>query len=154
LTSYKSCLSAHRRNVLSSRLAAGNKEDTWKKEKSGEKTSDIVQQTMEEFGRYFGICGSYHNLKACTCKNCPSYSGGAGMFCSRGKHLEQGKKQGCLCETCELFRKFRFEGEYFCLNAEKLELSEEKPEFLLNNCGKAPESSGKTRFCVLGELNK
>ena len=42
----------------------------------------------------------------------------------------------------------------FCLNAEKLELSEEKPEFLLNNCGKAPESSGKTRFCVLGELNK
>jgi len=151
LTSYKSCLSAHRRNVLSSRLAAGNKEDTWTKEKSGKKTSDIIQQTREEYGRYFGICGSYHNLKACTCKNCPSYPGGAGMFCSRGKCPEQGKKQGCLCETCELFRKFRLEGEYFCLNAEKPELSEEKPEFLLKNCRKVPESSGNTRFCVLGE---
>ncbi|AKJ37656.1 hypothetical protein MCM1_0558 [Methanosarcina barkeri CM1] len=73
------------------------------------------------------------------------------MFCSRGKRLEQGKKLGCLCETCELFRKFRLEGEYFCLNAEKPELPEEKPEFLLKNCRKVPESSGKTRFCVLGE---
>jgi len=78
------------------------------------------------------------------------------MFCSRdrGKHPEQGRKQGCLCETCELFRKFRLEGEYFCLNAEKPELSEEKLEFLLKNCKKVPESSGKTRFCVVGELKK
>jgi hypothetical protein len=51
------------------------------------------------------------------------------MFCSRGKSLRQGKKEGCLCETCELFRKFRLEEEYFCLNAEKLKLSEENPEF-------------------------
>jgi len=152
LTSYKSCLSAHRRNILSSRLIAGNKENTWAKKKFGDKISDIVQQTREEYGRYFGICGSYHNLKACTCKNCPSYSGGAGMFCSRGKCPEQGKKQGCLCETCELFKKLRLEGEYFCLNAEKSDLPEENSEFLLNNCGKAPESGEKIRFCVVEEL--
>lgn len=72
------------------------------------------------------------------------------MFCSRGKSPEQGKKQGCLCETCELFRKFRLEGEYFCLNVEKTDLSEEKPEFFIKD-GKALEASGETRFCVLGE---
>jgi hypothetical protein len=117
LTSYKSYLSVHRGVFLSSRLTAGNKEET--REKSVGMVPDIIQQTREEYGRYFGICGSYHCLKACICKNCPSYSGGAGMFCSRGKSLGQGIKEGCLCETCELFRKYRFEGEYFCLQNEK-----------------------------------
>ncbi|MFZ2498685.1 DUF2769 domain-containing protein [Methanosarcina sp.] len=36
------------------------------------------------------------------------------MFCSRGKNREEGKKEGCLCESCELFKKFRIEGDYFC----------------------------------------
>lgn len=143
----------HRRNILGSRLSARNKEDIGKSGKPGEKISDIIQQTREEYGRYFGICGSYHHLKACICKNCPSYSGGAGMFCSRSKYPGQGKKLGCLCETCELFRKFRFEGEYFCLQNEKSEFSEEKPEISLNNCRKAPECNGKTRFCVVENQN-
>jgi len=146
----------HRRNILGSRLAAGNKEDIEESEKSGEKASDIIQQVREEYGRYFGICGSYHHLKACICKSCPSYSGGAGMFCSRSKSPGQGKKQGCLCETCELFRKFRLEGEYFCLEAEKSESSGEKSEFSLKNCRKASERKGKTGFCVVekSDVNK
>ncbi|RXA14704.1 DUF2769 domain-containing protein [Methanosarcina sp. MSH10X1] len=87
-----------------------------------------MQQAREEYGRYFGICGSYHHLKACICKSCPSFSGGAGMFCSRSNCPGQDKKQGCLCETCELYRKFRLEGKYFCIKAKKPESSEEKPE--------------------------
>jgi hypothetical protein len=79
-----------------------------------ENSDSIIQQTREEYGRYFGICSSYHHLKACICKFCPSYSGGAGMFCSRGKNLNQRKKEGCLCEACELFKKFTLEGDYFC----------------------------------------
>ncbi|WP_292389517.1 hypothetical protein [Methanosarcina sp. UBA5] len=78
---------------MSSILLAGNKKDAGTGGKSWEKASNIIQQTREEYGRYFGICGSYHHLTACTCKKCPSYSGGAGMFCSRGKCPEQGKKK-------------------------------------------------------------
>jgi len=120
----------HRRNTLGFKLAAGNKGNIGRCGKSGEKVSDIIPQAREEYGRYFGICSSYHHLKACICKDCPFYSGGAGMFCSRNKYQGKGKKQGCLCEACELFRKFQLEGEYFCLQAEKPEFSEENLSFL------------------------
>ena len=121
----------HGRNILGSKITAGNKESVGGGGKSAEKAPDVIQQAREEYGRYFGICGSYHHLKACICKSCPSYSGGAGMFCSRSKCPPvQGKKEGCLCEACELFRKFRFEGEYFCLQAEKPEFSGEMLMFL------------------------
>jgi len=138
---------------LSSRLAAEDVEYIGISRKSGEKEFDIIQQTREEYGRYFGICNSYHHLKACICKNCPSYSGGEGMFCSKGKSSGHGKKEGCLCETCELFRKFRIEGEYFCLKAEKPELlkEKEKPEFFLKNFRKTPEYREDIRFCVVEE---
>jgi Protein of unknown function (DUF2769). len=139
----------YRRNILGSKLTSGNEGDLGNCGKFGEEVSDIIQQAREEYGRYFGICSSYHNLKACICKDCPSYSGGAGMFCSRSKSQEQVKKQGCLCETCELFKKLQFEGEYFCLQVEKQESSEEKSEFYLKNCKKASECTRKTRFCVV-----
>ncbi|MDD3873290.1 MAG: DUF2769 domain-containing protein [Methanosarcina sp.] len=100
-----------------------NKEGIEKNGNSGEKASDIIQNSRDEYGRYFGICGSYHHLKACICKNCPSYFWGAGMFCSKGKCPGQGKTQGCLCETCELFKKFRLNGKYFCQHVEKTEFS-------------------------------
>ncbi|AYK16007.1 MAG: DUF2769 domain-containing protein [Methanosarcina flavescens] len=115
---------------MDSKLTAENKENVGKSGKSGKGTLDIIQQAREEYGRYFGICGSYHHLKACICKSCPSYSGGAGMFCSRGKCPGQDKKLGCLCETCELFRKFRLEGKYFCIQSEKPEASEESLNLL------------------------
>jgi hypothetical protein len=46
------------------------------------------------------------------------------MFCSRGKNREEGKKEGCLCKSCELFKKFRIEGDYFCRKGKKPEFSE------------------------------
>lgn len=76
--------------------------------------SDVIKDAQEEYGRYFGICCSNHHLKACICKYCPSYPGGFGMFCSKGKSPAKGKNEGCLCESCELFRKLGFEGKYFC----------------------------------------
>jgi hypothetical protein len=73
----------------------------------------------EKYGKYFGVCFSYHNSKACICGSCPSYPGSGNMFCARGKSrltddMLPEKKSGCLCRDCELYRKFRFEGQYFC----------------------------------------
>ena len=112
-------------------------------------TADVIQEARERYGRYFGICSSYHHLKACMCKNCPSYPGGAGIFCARGKSPVQGKKEDCVCETCELFRKFRLEGDYFCRQEEKPGFSEEGPYTLLNSCKNTSTGNGKIRICVL-----
>ncbi|WP_231582979.1 DUF2769 domain-containing protein [Methanosarcina sp. MTP4] len=74
----------------------------------------------ENYGKYFGVCFSYHNSKACICGSCPSYPGSGNMFCARGKSrltddMLPEKKDDCLCRDCELYRKFRFEGQYFCM---------------------------------------
>jgi hypothetical protein len=153
LTSYKLCLFAYRRDFLSSKTTAENEEYAGKADvsKFGGKVSDCIKETREEYGRYFGICGSYHHLKACICRICPSYSSGAGMFCSRSKNRKPGKKEGCLCESCELFRKFRFEGDYFCREEEKPEYSE-KPGISLNNYKNNSIGNGKTRVCVLEKM--
>ncbi|MGB9929501.1 MAG: DUF2769 domain-containing protein [Methanosarcina sp.] len=82
--------------------------------KPAETLSAEIQKTREEYGRYFGICGSYHHLKGCLCKNCSSYQGGSGMFCSRKKRSSHEKAHACLCNECEVFRKFGLEGENFC----------------------------------------
>ncbi len=86
-----------------------------------EETSFFVggrRQIPESRGRYFGICFSYHNSKACMCGTCPSYpENGKLMFCARGKsELPERlrKKAGCFCQECELYRKFGLEGTYFC----------------------------------------
>jgi hypothetical protein len=153
LTSYKLCLFAYRRDFLGSKITAGNEDNAGKVDvrKLSGKVSDCIKETREEYGRYFGICGSYHHLKACICKICPSYSGGAGMFCSRNKNRKPGKKEGCLCESCELFRKFRFEGDYFCREEEKPEFSK-RPGISLNNYKNNSSSIGKTRFCIVEKL--
>ncbi len=74
----------------------------------------------ENYGKYFGVCFSYHNSKACICGNCPSHPERGNMFCARGKSkltddILPEKKAGCLCQDCDLYRKFRFEGQYFCM---------------------------------------
>ncbi|WP_332258490.1 DUF2769 domain-containing protein [Methanohalobium evestigatum] len=38
------------------------------------------------------------------------------MFCARGTNKPSGKELGCLCSECELYKKFRLEGGYFCQN--------------------------------------
>lgn len=143
----------HRGNILDFEITVGNKDGTETADlgKFSENVPDLIKEAREEYGRYFGICGSYHHLKACICKTCPSYSGGAGMFCSRSKNREQGKKEGCLCESCELFRKFQLEGDYFCRKDEKTEFSE-KPGISLNNYKNNSSCTGETRVCVLEKL--
>ncbi len=75
------------------------------------------------------------------------------MFCSRNDAREQGKKEDCLCEFCEIFKKFQLEGDYFCRKDEKEELSE-KPGISLNNYKDNSLSNGETRFCVLENWNR
>ncbi|AKB36964.1 hypothetical protein MSSAC_2374 [Methanosarcina siciliae C2J] len=72
------------------------------------------------------------------------------MFCSRGNSEKVRKKEGCLCETCALSKKFRLEGEYFCRPGESMEVFE-GPSFPLNICTNFHTSAGKIRVCVLDE---
>ena len=131
-------------------IEAGNWDGPKKTDESklGAEVPDSIRETREEYGRYFGVCASYHHLKACICKICPSYSGENGMFCSKNKNRKLGKREGCLCESCELYRKFRFEGDYFCREEEKPEFSE-MPGISLNNFKNNSSRTGETRFCVV-----
>lgn len=62
------------------------------------------------------------------------------------------KKEDCLCETCELFKKFRLEGDHFCQLIEKGELLGRK-HVHPNICTDFQTSEGTIRVCVLGEQN-
>lgn len=81
---------------------------------STENEPNVIKEARNECGRHFGICGSYHHLKACMCKYCTSYPGGSGMFCSKGKSSRKGEKVDCNCEFCELQKKLGIEGKFFC----------------------------------------
>lgn len=71
----------------------------WQKQKSFlGKQPILYRRPGKDTGGIFGIYNSYHHLKACMCKNCLSYSGGAGIFCARGKSPVQGKKEDCVCQ--------------------------------------------------------
>jgi len=137
-------------NVLDSEAFTENRGNTEASEAEAfsQEIPHISLKSREIYGRYFGICSSYHHLKACVCKTCPSYPGGTGIFCARGNNEGEGKKEGCLCETCELFKKFRLEGEYFCQPKEKLE-GFESTQPPLNICTNFRTSAGTIRVCVL-----
>ncbi|HIH75325.1 MAG TPA: DUF2769 domain-containing protein [Methanosarcina sp.] len=116
-----------------------------------EGAQDIIRSAREEYGRYFGVCGSYHHLKACLCRYCSAFPEGRGMFCARGGVIiENDKKEDCLCETCELFKTFRFEGSHFCQLKEKLEAFERK-KIPPNICTRFRADTGTPRVCVLNE---
>lgn len=81
------------------------------------------------------------------------------MFCS-GKKLAHIKKEGCLCEECEVFRKFGLDGEYFCQQTEKSESEEKGSELPIRdsnnfsmNWSNTASHEAKTRICVLSELH-
>jgi hypothetical protein len=145
----------HRGNILDldSEIPAEDRESAEAAEAeefSGE-TRDIVLRARDTYGRYFGICGSYHHLKACICKTCPSYPGGTGMFCARGGTVDgDRKRKSCLCETCELFKKFRLEGDYFCQPKEKAEAFKGS-RIPPNICTDFRTSAGTIRVCVLDD---
>ena len=126
-------------------------ENTETAEKFSWNRHNVVLRAREEYGRYFGICGSYHHLKACLCKYCSAYPGGTGMFCARGGVVtEDEKKEECLCETCELFKKFRLEGSCFCQIKKKEDTPEKIPAHP-DICTDFQTSAGTIRVCVLGE---
>ncbi|MEA1984526.1 MAG: DUF2769 domain-containing protein [Euryarchaeota archaeon] len=68
-----------------------------------------------EFGRYFGICPSYHHSKGCKCQYCESRPDEGGtMYCARGNSSLSVEDQGCLCRTCYVYSQFSLEGDRFC----------------------------------------
>lgn len=80
------------------------------------------------------------------------------MFCARGGVVTaEEKKQECLCETCELFKKFRLEDYCFCQLKKKENIPEENtPEKVPAHpdvCADFQTSAGTIRVCVLGEQN-
>ncbi|WP_319507578.1 DUF2769 domain-containing protein [uncultured Methanolobus sp.] len=75
---------------------------------------ELNDKNRETYGRYSGICTSYHHSKACLCIKCPSYPGNGMMFCARKNQHKASSKTGCLCLQCHIHDKFRLEGDYFC----------------------------------------
>ncbi|AEH60029.1 conserved hypothetical protein [Methanosalsum zhilinae DSM 4017] len=68
-----------------------------------------------KYGRYSGICASYHHSKGCICRNCPTYPQDEGfMYCAKGPSDAAGRKNGCMCPECIVYDKFKLEGRYFC----------------------------------------
>ncbi|MCL2550328.1 MAG: DUF2769 domain-containing protein [Methanimicrococcus sp.] len=86
------------------------------------------------FGRYFGVCASFHHSKACVCLTCalrPDY--GNIMYCSKGRcptygsgnengdvgticfdETEKENNTECLCGKCAVYKQFAMEGTDFC----------------------------------------
>lgn len=78
-----------------------------------EKLTTINQRT---YGRYFGICTSFHHSKGCLCPKCPSYDKNSNklMFCSRKSYDNHALMKSCLCEECYNYNQFKMVGNYFC----------------------------------------
>ncbi|MGD9780450.1 DUF2769 domain-containing protein [Methanomethylovorans sp.] len=77
-------------------------------------SSELTDRNRETYGRYFGICTSYHHSKGCLCTTCTTCPGNGMMFCARKNQYEPSLKEGCLCSECHTREKFRLEGDYFC----------------------------------------
>jgi len=87
-----------------------------------------------KFGKYFGVCASFHHSKACLCLTCalrPAY--GSIMYCSKGScptygsgnelgevgticfnKNEKDDNTECLCGKCAVYKQFAMEGTDFC----------------------------------------
>ncbi|MBC7086450.1 MAG: DUF2769 domain-containing protein [Methanomethylovorans sp.] len=81
-------------------------------------SSEVIDKNRATYGRYFGICKSYHHSKGkgCLCIKCPSYPGNGMMFCASKNQQKQSIKTDCLCLVCHVHKKFRFQGDYFCFS--------------------------------------
>ncbi|MDR0767944.1 MAG: DUF2769 domain-containing protein [Methanosarcinales archaeon] len=90
-------------------------------------------ESEQKFGKYFGICASFHHSKACLCQTCslrPNY--GNIMYCAKGScptygsgnengevgtifgNLKDEENAVCLCEKCPVYKQFTMEGSDFC----------------------------------------
>ena len=55
------------------------------------------------------------NVARCECGGCPSYPGGGGLFCARGKSDTTPATRGCLCANCAIYKQYSLLGGYYCL---------------------------------------
>ncbi|MDL2261217.1 DUF2769 domain-containing protein [Methanimicrococcus sp. OttesenSCG-928-J09] len=90
-------------------------------------------ESEQKYGKYFGVCASFHHSKACLCPTCalkPDY--GNIMYCAKGSCpvYGSGNENGevgtigfegvkedntvCLCSACAVYKQFAMEGEDFC----------------------------------------
>lgn len=89
-------------------------------------------ESEQKFGKYFGVCASFHHSKACLCPACalqPDY--GNIMYCAKGScpTYGSGNENGdvgtinihgkenndvCLCKDCAVYKQFAMEGLNFC----------------------------------------
>jgi len=96
--------------------------------------SEESEECGRKFGKYFGICASFHHSKACLCQACalkPEY--GIFMYCAKGSCPTYGsgeettgaigfdainqngnENEKCLCESCAVYKQFAMEGTDFC----------------------------------------
>ncbi|WNY24939.1 DUF2769 domain-containing protein [Methanolapillus millepedarum] len=84
----------------------------------------------EKFGRYFGVCASFHHSKVCLCPVCSLRPPiGIIMYCAKGKCPTYGSGEennktigidnnetndSCLCPGCAVYKQFAMEGADFC----------------------------------------
>ena len=61
-------------------------------------------------------------LDQCICSSCPTYARGAittepqeKTYCLHGESNLEVKKSGCLCPSCEVYKKGKYIGWYFCI---------------------------------------
>jgi len=98
--------------------------------KPAKERSSSVIETDQKFGKYFGVCASFHHSKACLCPSCalkPAY--GILMYCSKGscptygsgeekigtiEEAETEENIMCLCFKCAVYKQFAMEGSDFC----------------------------------------
>lgn len=88
----------------------------------------------QKYGKYFGICASFHHSKACLCPTCtlrPDF--GNIMYCAKGRcptygsghengeigaiGFDEADKEDnteCLCKSCAVYKQFAMEGSSFC----------------------------------------
>ena len=91
-------------------------------------------ESGQKYGKYFGICASFHHSKACLCTVCslkPAY--GNVMYCAKGScpTYGSGNENGdigtiyaadsneigggnCECFKCAVYKQFAMEGVNFC----------------------------------------
>ncbi|WNY28655.1 hypothetical protein MmiEs2_08550 [Methanimicrococcus stummii] len=99
----------------------------------------MADEREQKFGKYFGVCASFHHSKACLCPTCalrPDF--GNIMYCAKGScptygsgdengevgtivDAEKEENTICLCEKCAVYKQFSMEGSDFCVNDNKTE---------------------------------
>ena len=56
------------------------------------------------------------NASRCVCGGCPSFPGGAGFFCAKGKSDLPVQQRGCLCTGCVNFKEYDLRDGYYCVS--------------------------------------